>query len=180
MLKSELVEIWRQPGLVEIIGHHPAARRTAMSSHKAEPSARFPPLFSPATRGDHHRGIAGIGATGDRGDGHVAMRELHPLIVDSAAIARRPVVQMLGGGGSRLVFIARRSVAGIRMACHRRFGRPAIQPRRGGFADFFLEDIHQRRAETTASRREAPPDPAAGAGRRRWASPSPDPVPAFR
>ena len=67
-----------RPGLVEVIGHHPAAGREAGLHVRLNRQPVLDGLLGQQAGGDHHRRVAGVGATGDGGDHHVAVGELVP------------------------------------------------------------------------------------------------------
>ena len=136
-VEAELVEVRRQAGLVEVIGHDPAAGGEAGLHVRLDLQAVLDRLLGEQAGGDHHRGVAGVGATGDGGDHHVAVGQLHPLVFHDRDGRVLLVLQMLGGGGLVLVLVPAASASLRRPACWTRSstGASADQRSRRGVAD---------------------------------------------
>ena len=66
--ETELVQVRRQPGRVEILGHHPRTR----SERRLDPRLGVQPRLDGPLReqagGEHHGGVRGVRAARDRGD----------------------------------------------------------------------------------------------------------------
>ena len=86
-VEIRVVEVIAQSGFIEIIRHNPASRRQAGLDIGRHLQTFFDRLFRQQAGGNHHRRVAGVGAARDRGDRHVAVREIDPLIVDETIAA---------------------------------------------------------------------------------------------
>jgi hypothetical protein len=140
-VKAEGIERFAEAGLVQIIGDHPAAGGERCLHIRRHAHAALHRFFRQQSGGNHHRWIARIGATGDGGDDDVAVRQLHPVIVD---------LQGCGFGlGANLLRVIR--LALVFFVIHgggaAGFIRPSIQPWCHALAHVFLEHIHQGRAK---------------------------------
>src|SRR5437660_10328021 len=67
-IESELIEIFLQPGLVEIIRDHARARCERRFHPWIDPQSAFHRLFPEQSRRGHHTWVAWVRATGNGGD----------------------------------------------------------------------------------------------------------------
>ncbi len=75
-IEAEFVEIGLQTGFVEVIAHHSRTGSERGLHQRIDAQAALDGLFGQQPRRQHHRGIAGVGATGDRRDQHAAVPNL--------------------------------------------------------------------------------------------------------
>ena len=75
-IESELIEIFLQPGLVEIIGNDARTWRERSFHRRIDAQSTLDRFFREQTRGEHHARIAGVRATRDRRDQHTAVSDL--------------------------------------------------------------------------------------------------------
>ena len=71
-VEADFVEILLQPGRLEIGRDHLRTRREGRLDPGPAGQAQRGRLAGDESRGDHHVGVRGVGARGDRGDHHVA------------------------------------------------------------------------------------------------------------
>ena len=90
---SRALEVRLQARALEVAGHHARSRRQA----GLDPGLGAEPLRDRLLReqagADHHRGIGGVGAAGDRGDHHRAVAQVERLAIVLALDLRRQVLQ---------------------------------------------------------------------------------------
>src|SRR2546423_11683639 len=75
-IESELIEIFLQPGLVEIIRDHSRARSERRFHCWIDPQSAFHRFFREQSCGEHHAWVARVRATRDRRDQNSAVSNL--------------------------------------------------------------------------------------------------------
>ena len=78
-LEAQLVEVGLQTGLVQVVGDHPAARSQRRLHRRVELQALLNGLLGQQARGQHDRGVGGVGAAGDGGNEHRAMSDVRAM-----------------------------------------------------------------------------------------------------
>ena len=75
-IESELIEIFLQPGLVEIIRDHARARCERRFHRWIDPQSAFHRFFREQSCSEHHAWVARVRATGNGGDQNSAVSNL--------------------------------------------------------------------------------------------------------
>ena len=102
-VEAQPVEVRLQPGLLQVLADDAGARSERGLHPGLDAETLLHRLLRQESRGQHHRGVRGVGAGGDRGDHHVAVRQIDRRAPGGARFAsdpigRRPVVHHLGLG----------------------------------------------------------------------------------
>ena len=117
-VEAELVEVRLQSAALVVVGDDARAGRERGLDDARHAQPLLDRLLRQQARGEHHRGIGGVGARGDRGDEDVAVvqlghgrRKLVGLRIGRDAIGRRPVVDHLFfGDDARVLLLGRQRV----------------------------------------------------------------------
>src|SRR4029078_4032706 len=89
----ELVEVRRETGPLVVVADHLGPRRERRLDPRLALEALLHGVPGQQRRADHHARVGGVGARGDRGDGHGAVADLDLLAVETG---RRGRVDVLG------------------------------------------------------------------------------------
>ncbi len=102
--KAELFQIRQQAGLAQVFGDDARTRRQRGLDVRRYPQPRLDRLLGQQAGRQHHAGVAGVGATGDGGNQHIAVADLQALFCIARQVAYRDgLVGMLRRGQCRAV-----------------------------------------------------------------------------
>src|SRR5699024_2121333 len=72
-VESELLEVWGDPGAIELVRDLAGAGGQGRLDPRAGPQPPLDGLLGQQSGAEHDRGVGGVGAGGDRGDHHIAV-----------------------------------------------------------------------------------------------------------